>query len=315
MVPTVAEYRQIGPRADRLSGGRTPPLAAATERRGIVSVITPSFNSVGTIDRTIDSVLDQSYRRIEYIVIDGGSRDGTLDRLRARAAQIDLWISEPDRGIADAFNKGVALASGEYVAFVNSDDWLQQEQLAVAVSILGECEADFVFGDLMLHAADGNPTHVLRGEADYARRLRHAMPHLNHPTVVCRRRLYEAAGLFDTDLSIAMDYEWLLRVHRSGARGIYSPRLLGHMTLEGASDRSWRRALAEVRSVSIRYGYPAALAWLRFCTRIVTVTARRRLEEFMPRTAYHRLRGIVNANYVADARGAADGTRDVLQGK
>jgi len=315
MVPTVAEYQRLVPQPDRLSGGRAVLPPTATLRADLVSVITATFNSVRSLDRTIDSVLCQSHPHIEYIIIDGGSKDGTVDRLRAREGQIDLWLSERDRGIADAFNKGIALARGEYIAFINSDDWLEKDQIRAAVSVLEQSGADFVYGDLMLHEPDGSPAHVLRGEADYARRLRHTMPHLNHPTVVCRRQLYEKAGLFDTSLSIAMDYEWLLRVDRSGARGTYSSQLLGHMTLEGASDRTWRRALAEVRAVSIRYGYPPVPAWLRFWARVAKVGTRRRLEKWAPRATYHWARRVMNPNYEGRAANTAGNVRSALREK
>lgn len=294
--PTIDHYRRREPSSSRSAGGRQRAL----DRDGpypLVSVITATFNSAQTIDRTIDSVRAQTYPHLEYLVIDGGSSDATIDRLRDRAQDIDLWISEPDDGIADAFNKGIALASGAYVTIVNSDDWLEATHISCAVSELQSSGADFVFGDMTLHARDGRQLHVLVGEPRYAARISHSMPSLNHPTVVCARRVYEELGLFDPSLKVAMDYEWFLRVHRHGVRGVYTPRLMGHLSLEGASDRQARRGFAEVRDTSIRYGYSSLLAWSRFAARVTKLRTRQILEPLLPQRAYERLRRRINPHY------------------
>ena len=94
-----------------------------TPDRPLVSIVTVVYNGAATIERTIASVLGQSYPNIEYIIVDGGSTDGTLDILRAHEDRVDLWVSERDGGIYDAMNKGVALCTGEWVGLINADDW------------------------------------------------------------------------------------------------------------------------------------------------------------------------------------------------
>jgi glycosyltransferase involved in cell wall biosynthesis len=277
--------------------GRIDPLARP--QPGLVSVVTVSFNSVRTIGRTIDSVVAQSYPMVEYIVIDGGSTDGTAELLRSREHDIHLWVSEPDRGISDAFNKGIALAAGEYLALVNSDDWLEPRQLAMAVAALGSSTADFVFGDLMLHVEDDRPSHVFRGDRDYARTIRFSMPHVNHPTVVCRRKVYDTNGMFDTTLRAAMDYEWLLRGYKAGVVGLYVPGIVGHMSMEGISNRDFSLGLREVRDTSVRYGYPSGLAQLRFLVRLFRGRARRWLLPLLPKGPYEWLRRHMNSHYQA----------------
>ncbi len=207
------------------SPNRRPAAGSANnfDSRHTVSVITVAFNSAKTIERTIDSILTQTYPHVEYIVIDGASSDGTTDLIRRRSKDIDLWLSEPDHGISDAFNKGIAMATGEYISIVNSDDWLEPTHLATAMTALANTRADFVYGDLMLHPPNGQPAYLLIGETNYARRLPHAMPQINHPTIVCRRVVYEKYGLFDVGLFTAMDYVWLLRVHKEGVIGSTSP--------------------------------------------------------------------------------------------
>lgn len=111
----------------RIEGGlRSRGAFRATGQQGepLISIITPSYNSAKTIERTILSVVEQTYRNVEFIVVDGGSTDGTLDILRKYDARITYWLSEPDNGIYDAMNKGISLAGGEWLYFLGSDDWL-----------------------------------------------------------------------------------------------------------------------------------------------------------------------------------------------
>jgi glycosyltransferase involved in cell wall biosynthesis len=234
---------------------------------------------------------------VEYIIIDGGSTDGTVDLIRSRSNDVDLWLSEPDRGISDAFNKGIALAGGEYVAIVNSDDWLEPTHLATAVDELKRTGADFVYGDLMLHPVDGQPTYVLIGEKHYASYLPHTMPQINHPTLVCRRTVYEMHGLFDTVLLAAMDFEWLLRGYQKGCIGVYAPGLMGHMSMEGISHRNFSQSLKEVRDVSIHYGYPASLARLRYLVRNLKIRTRLALQKLVAPKVYDWLRHKINHHY------------------
>lgn len=264
---------------------------------GLASIITVCFNSLSSLDRTVDSIAAQSYSSLEYIVIDGGSTDGTVQRLSERAGVIDRWLSEPDAGISDAFNKGIALATGEFVLLVNSDDWLEPDHVSNAVAALRQSQADYVFGNIVLHSPDGRVAGTLRGEADYSRRIRHVMPFLNHPSVVARASVYRKYGLFALSLRNAMDYEWALRVHAGGGRGEYVPVLNSHMSLEGVSDAAFNRSLAEVRVISIAYGYPASLAWIRFAYRVIKGALRRFSSRLLPQPLYRRLRALANASY------------------
>ncbi len=299
-LPTVEDYRVRPPHPNREYGGRRIPSEAADYRPGVVTVVTVSFNSATTIGRTIDSILGQRDATVEYIVIDGGSKDGTIDLLKRRSADIDLWISEPDAGISDAFNKGIALAYGEYIAMVNSDDWLEPNHLHTAISELEKAPVDFVFGDLALYAADGRRAHFFRGDSNYAARISHYMPFINHPTVVCRRTAFLKVGLFDPSLRTAMDYDWFLRLHKSGGLGRYMPDLLAHMTLDGQSDKNFMSALREVRDISIRQGYSVWAARARFAYRVAKGKARRWLQRWLPTGLYDHLRRTINVNYQSD---------------
>lgn len=265
--------------------------------RPSVSIVTAVRNAVGTLERTIQSVFAQTCRDIEYIVIDGGSSDGTQEVIRRHADRLAYWVSEPDRGISDAFNKGVAAASGSFIGLLNADDWMEPDQIERAVEALRRSGADFVFGDLVCHDPTGRSVHRVRGDPAYARLIGTRMPEVNHPTLLARREMYERVGLFDLRYRAAMDYDWLLRAHRAGCRGVYEPRLVGHMTLAGISDRAYARALAEVRTIAIRHGQPATNAWALFGYRLLKGAAQRALSRLAPQPVYGRLRAIVNRSY------------------
>lgn len=297
MIPLLEEYLRDRARLGCPAGGESRSLEGRRDFQGVLTVITVAFNAAGTISRTIDSVASQTYPNLEYIVVDGGSTDGTVELLRQRGADIDLWLSEPDRGISDAFNKGIALARGEFIAIVNSDDWIEPEHMELAVEHLRRSGADFVFGDLVVHDSGGGAAYGIAGDPAYGRRILHAMPDINHPSVVCRREVYERYGLYDRGLRIAMDYEWLLRIHLRGARGQYVPGLTSHMFGGGVSHLHGRRALTEVREISIRYGYPPAVAWTRFIGRDLRARTREFIERRVSRRFAQRLRTMIHRGY------------------
>ena len=267
--------------------GQTAPL---------ISVVTCVRNGEAGIARTIDSVAAQSVSGLEYIIVDGGSTDGTLGIVRNCSAAIDFWQSEPDAGISDGLNKGIALSRGRYVALIHADDWLSPDQLLHSIETLEASGADFVFGNLMLHNTRG-PSHGLKGDSDYVKRISHIMPALNHPTVVVRRSAYQTHGLFNTDYRLAMDYELLLRFHRAGLKGVYDPRITGHMSLDGVSEQRGIAALMEVRRASIQHGYSRLLADLRFAYRVAKMTLRRSIQFAAPEKFTHFLRALVNPSF------------------
>ena len=304
-VPTLDDYVREPRSLACPVGGRSLRRAQSIAARDLVTIITVAFNSESSLARTIESIAAQTHPSVEYIVVDGGSRDDTLGVLRRYEKDIDLWLSEPDGGISDAFNKGIALARGEFIGLVNSDDWIEPEHARLAVESLRRSGADFAFGDLFVHDPKGAVRYAMTGDPAYGARLRHAMPDVHHPTVVCRREVYERHGLYDTRLRIAMDYEWLLRGYLNGARGVYVPGLASHMRGSGVSNRNARMGLAEVRDVSILYGYPAGAAWAKFTARVVRVETRRFMERWISESLARRLRALLHSRHRS-----VSGTRD-----
>lgn len=263
----------------------------------LVTIVTVVKNGECFLEKTIRSVLSQTYGNIEYIIIDGGSTDGTLDIIKRYDDRVSVWVSEKDQGISDAFNKGITLSTGDIIGLVNSDDWLSPDQIAEGVNALRNSSADFVFGDLLHHDEQGYHLYRIHGDPEYRRRIRSRMPELCHPTVLVWKKTYDRVGSFDTKYRYAMDYEWLLRLHVSGGSGLYVKNMVGHMTVGGASDNSYKIALREVREISVRYGHPRLLASCLYHARIVKGFMRRAFERYVPRYIYNRVRGSINKRF------------------
>jgi glycosyltransferase len=215
-----------------------------------ISVITVAYNSAATIGDTLTSVAAQGHSNLEYIVIDGASSDGTPEIVRQHGAKVHTVLSEPDRGIYDAMNKGLALATGDLVGFLNADDTYAHADVVASIARAAEQDpaADAVYGDIV-YVREDHPDQVLRywRSGAYARsRLRFGwMP--PHPTFYVRRSCLTGLGRFDDRLRIAADYDFVLRVlSRADARAAYVPDVLVRMRAGGASNRSlaamWRKS-------------------------------------------------------------------------
>lgn len=230
----------------------------------LFTVITVCFNSSAWLDEAMASVLAQSCTDFEYLLIDGGSSDGTLEIIRRFAACDERirWLSEPDQGISDAFNKGIRMARGEIIGILNSDDLYAPGALAAVAAAAeedGSCEV--IHGDMIRFVADTMLYRLKAAPVDG--RIWHDMP-LNHPATFVRRSAYGQWGVFDTGLKVAMDYELVLRFYRAGCRFRYLNRVLAHMRYGGVSDDRFMAARREVYAVTVAAGYPRwrAGGWL-----------------------------------------------------
>jgi glycosyltransferase involved in cell wall biosynthesis len=274
----------------RIEGGRRPDDAALIRDAGsgpLVSVITVVFNGASHLRRAIDSVLNQSYRPIEYIVVDGGSTDGTIDILRALDARIDYWISEPDTGIYDAMNKGIGYATGEIIGILNSDDWYEPDALKWSVEALQTSEAGYSYGSAYMVDATATRVGVARPVpvGQFARRVMSETP-LPHPTMFVRRVAYDRCGGFDTGLKLAGDFELIARFQRQGVIGVEVPRTLVNFQLGGASDNPL--VLRELRDVALRSGEPLLRVWGNYLAARATMAMKR----LLPARAAGLLRGL-----------------------
>jgi glycosyltransferase involved in cell wall biosynthesis len=284
--PALADYRPAMRRP--APSGRPPDI----------SVVTVVKNGAATLGRTIDSIHAQTGPSVEHIVVDGGSTDGTLDLVGSRLRPGDHWLSEPDRGISDAFNKGIALARGRAIQILNADDWLPPGQLAIRLAALDAGIDDFVFGDCLAHEGD-RPVFRYRGHVDYTSKIARCMHAINHPSLMARSSAYADYGLFSLHHRYAMDYEWILRVHLAGGRGAYHPDIVTNLGLGGISNRQFRGSEREVRDTAVMYGRSRIAAELDYRYQVVKSTAGRVLMH-RARPVYDRCRAWINPNFEPD---------------
>lgn len=206
-----------------------------------ISVITAVYNRVDTIADALDSVRAQTWPNVEHVVIDGASKDGTTQLLEARKDTLDVYISERDKGIYDALNKGIANATGDVVGFLHADDlFASSEVLAKVAKLFENPEVGAVYGDLVYVKKD-DTSKVVRywksGEFSKAKLARGWMP--PHPTLYLRRSVYQELGGFDTQFRIAADYDSMLRYLGKGrVKPAYLPEVMVRMRLGGESNRS-----------------------------------------------------------------------------
>lgn len=216
------------------------------KQQPLVSIITIVFNGEKHLQQTIESVLGQSYSNIEYIIIDGGSKDSSVSIIEKYSAQLAYWTTEPDKGISDAFNKGIKKTKGQIIGIINADDWYEADTVQQVVTAINK--SDIVYGDLRLMKNE-KPDFILKGDHN----LLNTLMSLNHPTVFVRKSIYEKYGLFNENLKCAMDYELMLRFKLSNCSFKYIPATLANMRWEGMSDKKWIEGCKETLKVKNVY--------------------------------------------------------------
>ncbi|MEM6973156.1 MAG: glycosyltransferase family 2 protein [Pseudomonadota bacterium] len=218
----------------------------------LVSVVTAAWNAHEGVQATVESVAAQSFAACEHIVVDGASDDGTpayLDSLGERVR----WISEPDHGIADALNKGVRMARGEWILVLQAGDTFADETSLSAVVPALAGDADIVSGAVMLYGAEASKI-LEPGSLGPRLEFKTSIPHQG---AFCRRSLFERIGLFDTTIRIAMDYEFFLRARRRGARATQISQTVARMPDDGvSSQKDWpslARRFGEERRIHLAH--------------------------------------------------------------
>lgn len=211
-----------------------------------ISIITAVYNREQTVGQAIASVAAQNYEEVEHIIVDGGSSDGTLDKVHSLAHPGMRVISERDDGIYDALNKGVRTATGDIVGLMHSDDFFADEHVLRKVAdAFTRMEADAVYGDLDYVAAD-DTTRVIRHwkSKSFSPRILSQGWMPPHPTLFMRRETMINLGLYNTDYRIAADYDAVLRwFGRGQLKPVYIPQVLVKMRVGGESNRSIERIL------------------------------------------------------------------------
>lgn len=204
-----------------------------------ISIITVCFNSAETIEDTIKSVLSQNYKDIEYIVVDGGSTDGTIDIVKGYGDKIGVFLSEPDKGIYNAMNKGIRLSTGDIVATLNGDDVYADESIVgQMVEFIQSNGFDAGYGDLV-YIDNTNTGHIKRywKTGQYKKGAFCYAWVIPHPTFFCRKDVFEKFGYFNDNLQIAADFELMLRfIERHQIKVGYLPKVIVKMRTGGKAN-------------------------------------------------------------------------------
>jgi glycosyltransferase involved in cell wall biosynthesis len=182
-----------------------------------ITVITPSYNQAGFLEQTIQSVLSQGYPNLEYFIIDGGSKDHSVEIIQKYADRLSWWVSEKDKGQADAINKGFARATGEIVAWINSDDYYLPGAFDAAVAALEAApDAAMIFSDVVSVNTKGEPFNVMT-YGDWTLEDLMQFKIIGQPGVFMRRKALEQAGYLDLTYNLLLDHELWLRVAQQGS--------------------------------------------------------------------------------------------------
>lgn len=213
-----------------------------------ISIITVAFKAQNTIERCISSVLEQKFNNIEYIIIDGASTDNTVQIINKYRDKIDFFVSEPDKGIYDAMNKGIALATGDIIGMLNADDYFADENILadVANAFLTQ-KINILYGDLDFVDMNGKVVRKWRSG-------KYRSGHFNwgwmppHPTFYCKKDLFEKLGNYSLSYGTAADYELMLRfIHANKASVFYLHKVMIKMVIGGVSNKNLSNRVKALR--------------------------------------------------------------------
>lgn len=215
----------------------------------LISIITVVYNGESYLEDTIESVINQTYNNVEYIIIDGGSTDRTVDIIKKYENRIDYWTSERDGGIYDAMNKGILKATGDIIGMINADDWYEPDIFVNIASVFTENKnIDIVFGDLNIYSGTKKKQKTKYGNIN---KLYKNMS-INHPTCFVQKKVYKDR-LFDTSFKIAGDYDFIMYCKSMKLSFFYLNSLVANMRLGGLSTSGTMVNINEIYIVHEKY--------------------------------------------------------------
>lgn len=254
------------------------------EKGPSVTIITVCLNSESTIRETLESVVNQTYANIEYLIMDGGSRDQTLDIVKEYQDHIRTLISEPDKGMYYAINRGLSLASGDIIGILNSDDYYTRDAVErVVEASLEHPEASVFFGNLNMLGKENDGSYEERKgsleglDTDMS---------VNHPTCFLRKEVYQRYS-FRTDYRIVADYELMLRLRKEGTQFYHIDRPLAFFRYGGVSTVATKEYFLELYSLKREYGLITGPKFMRLKTGLAVKEPLKRLEHMIVEKVFH----------------------------
>jgi len=242
----------------------------------LVSIVTVVFNGAKTLEQTIQSVLKQTYPNIEYIIIDGSSTDGSIDIIKKYQDKIACWVSEPDKGIYDAMNKGIAKATGAWIGIINSDDWYENDAVQHVISASVKYPEVFVIHGLQRFINQNDSLLSVYGAS--SSNLPNTM--FEHSTCFVKRDCYSTYGKFNDSYKIAADYDLMLRFFINNIQFYMIEKVISNFRLTGKSENINNFLLRWKEVLTIKYqngiiskrklNYQRILLMLRFIKKILT---------------------------------------------
>jgi glycosyltransferase involved in cell wall biosynthesis len=230
----------------------------------LISIVTVTFNAEKHLAQALDSILNQDYPNVELIVVDGGSKDGTLDVIKGREKDIAYWISEKDKGIYDAMNKGLFLATGDWIGFKNADDWYENGAFSILGNWIEKENGDVFYGN-SLSVIQESPLRFSPFFTNH--KSLGTTPGIDHRSSFVKTDWHKKLP-FDLNYKLAADLDVFYRLEKSGARFVHIPEFLAYKRFGGASDGT--RILEETFAINVRYkGWPSAVflrvsVWLKY---------------------------------------------------
>lgn len=225
-----------------------------SKQKPLVSVITVVLNGEKYIETAIKSVINQSYNKIEYILIDGGSTDTTLDIIKKYEENIDYWISEPDKGLYDAMNKGIKVASGNLIGILNSDDWYYLDSVEKIVNEYNKnSEIGLFHGILSIY--DSNKIFITDKKPKLNMKMsKYFTTPFKHPTCFVNRSVYIDIGLYDLKYSLLADYDFMLRLLKEKISTVYISKPITNLLRVGLTSGSEGiSGIEELKSILLKH--------------------------------------------------------------
>ena len=245
------------------------------EGKPLVSIVTVVFNGEKYLEETIRSVINQSYDNVEYIIIDGGSNDGTVDIIGKYEDKIDYWVSEADGGIYDAMNKGIATCSGEIIGIVNADDVIYNRTLSHVVSMMRKYpNVRYVYGTVDLATGEGDVYGHMRPltEKELNKRLYSEMP-FPHPSLYVKSNVYKEIGLYNSAYRLSADYDFVLTLIEKKIRKVELLQSVGFFRDGGQSGEI--QSFLENKNILLEHNVNIAIVYKNFLKSYFKMTVRK----------------------------------------